>query len=145
MCNGGSFRQCHQPGRTEGPDAEHYPPSPTGLNAFVSALLCVCVLCVFQMTVDWDDELRKLNANEGRKYMANRDSNKSKDGNEDMGKWVESGARKAKSKAQEAQYQVRFVRGLFFVCRFFRGFVIWPRRVLCAAGCTPRMRMHGRR
>lgn len=58
------------------------------------------------MTVDWDEELRKLNASEYGKRRADRDLTKDIDDPEAL-KWAKSNANKAQSAVQETSYKVR--------------------------------------
>lgn len=58
-----------------------------------------------KMTVDWDEELRKLNASEYGKRRADRDLTKDIDDPEAL-KWAKSNANKAQSAVQETSYKV---------------------------------------
>lgn len=58
------------------------------------------------MTVDWDEELRKLNASEYGKRRADRDLTKDIDDPEAL-KWAKSNANKAQSAVQETSYKVK--------------------------------------
>lgn len=59
------------------------------------------------MTVDWDEELRKLNASEYGKRRADRDLTKDIDDPEAL-KWAKSNANKAQSAVQETSYKVSY-------------------------------------
>lgn len=61
------------------------------------------------MTVDWDEELRKLNSGELDEKLKARDREirKMTQKSDDPADWVKAEARKAQMAAQETSYQVR--------------------------------------
>lgn len=69
------------------------------------------------MTVDWDEELRKLNASDLARRRAKRDRSKT-DSDPEVVNWAKANARKAKSAAKETTYKARahdaFVTWLHF-------------------------------
>ena len=56
------------------------------------------------MTVDWDEELRKLNAAQYTKKRAERAKSEAEP---DVVKWAKTNARKAQSAAQDTSYKVK--------------------------------------
>lgn len=60
------------------------------------------------MTVDWDEELRKLNSGEldEKLKVRDREIRKMIKKNEDPADWVKANARKAQMAAQDTSYQV---------------------------------------
>lgn len=55
------------------------------------------------MTVDWDEELRKLNA---AQYTKKRAERAKKEAEPDVMKWAKTNTRKAQSAAQETSFKV---------------------------------------
>lgn len=56
------------------------------------------------MTVDWDEELRKLNA---AQYTKKRAERAKREAEPDVMKWAKTSTRKAQSAAQETSFKVK--------------------------------------
>lgn len=92
------------------------------------------------MTVDWDEELRKLNAGELDVKLKRRDreiqelQRKAQEG--DPAEWMKANARKAQRAAQESSYQVHFGGGSYPRETQQKELCLFWRRILLSACST---------